>query len=672
MQFQVFLDGYDDSWSPFTKETQKDYTNLDAGNYTFRVRAKNIYNTLSQEDTFPFTILPPWYQTWWANVFYVLALLSLMFLVVRWRSRKLVREKENLEGIIHQRTREIEDKSSQLEIQAEQLKELDRMKSRFFANISHEFRTPLTLIMGPLEQMLNGEPESHKEETVQMALRNSHRLLALINQLLDLSRLESGGMPLQASKLDIIPFLKGLTGSFHSLIQQKKLTLTFQTHQNELILWFDTVKLEKIIVNLIANAIKFTPAGGTITVTARTHRDKPEQYPDGYLQLSVADTGIGILPHQLPFIFDRFYQAGQDSENLHKNKGSGIGLALVKELVTLHGGEIKVASSIGENQNSGTTFTLQIPLGNKHLKTGDIIKDEIPYPDFQSAKLLKEELSFQNNPEETNGISNKKRINEAENKKNLILVVDDNADVRKFIRGPLESQYTVIEAEDGEAGIKTALKVIPDLIISDVMMPLKDGYQLCDALKKDIKTSHIPIILLTAKASEGSIVEGLETGADDYITKPFNTKILLTRIKNLINLRHNLQETIQRDMLLQPTEIAVSSMDREFMTQLMTLLEKHTPDSDFGVDQLAERLYMSRATLNRKIKALTGEPTNQFIQSYRLKRAAQLLKANFGNITEVAFEVGFSSSNYFTRCFKDKYHQPPHLFQASQETPEEL
>ncbi|MCP5050995.1 MAG: response regulator, partial [bacterium] len=547
---------------------------------------------------------------------------------------------------------------------AEKLKEMDQVKSRFFANISHEFRTPLTLIMGPLEQMLSSGPGENHREDLHMALRNSQRLLNLINQLLDLSKLESGRMTLQASKQNVIHFLKGVSGSFESLVIKMKLDLTFHSDLQDIPLYFEAVKLEQVIVNLIANAVKFTPAGGKIAVTAVVHDKKGEGYPSGYLQISVSDTGVGIPSDQLPFIFDRFYQADGYFSHQHKHKGSGIGLALAKELVTLHHGNIEVTSR--EGKGSGTEFTIRLPLGKDHLKPGDIIEDDLPALAYESKAAVAEEFEIQNSAQETK----EKHMETMTNGRDVILVVEDNPDVRKFIRGPLEAKYTVIEASDGEEGIQKARKVIPDLIISDVMMPRKDGYQLCQTLKTDIKTSHIPIVLLTAKASEGSVMEGLETGADDYITKPFNTQILLTRIGNLIGLRRQLQETIRREMMLRPTEIAVSSIDREFMKELKEALEKNIPDMEFGVDQLAEHLYMSRATLNRKIKALTGESTNQFIQSYRLKRAAQLLKANFGNVTEVAFEVGFSSSNYFTRCFKEKFHQLPHTFQASEATVE--
>jgi DNA-binding response OmpR family regulator len=321
-------------------------------------------------------------------------------------------------------------------------------------------------------------------------------------------------------------------------------------------------------------------------------------------------------------------------------------------------------------------FIIRLPLGKTHLKPDEIFENVEPVEDVGSEALVyqREQKEPGEVPtpiddmieKEENRVEKPEADESGEEEKNVILVVDDSADVRTFIKSSLEALYTIVEAADGREGIDKAKAIIPDLIVSDVKMPNVDGFELCQVLKTDIKTSHIPVILLTAKASEESIIEGLETGADDYITKPFNTKILLTRIKNLIDLRCQLQEKIQREMMMQPTEIAVSSIDQEFMKELKKAVEKNMSEEEFGVDGLAKGLYLSRATLNRKLRALTGESTNQFIQSYRLKRAAQLLKTNFGNVTEVAFEVGFSSSAYFSKCFKEKFHHLPHTFQASE------
>jgi signal transduction histidine kinase/ligand-binding sensor domain-containing protein/DNA-binding response OmpR family regulator len=701
VKFKLKLEGYDSDWLDAGNARSTTYTELAPGTYTFKVIACNADGVWNHNGaSLSFYLKPYFYQTAWFYILVVFFILMAVFSFHLFRLRQLKTREKELGTLVEQRTRDLKERNIDLEKarqkiqqanellekQSEKLKEMDQIKSRFFANISHEFRTPLTLIMGPLEQVLTDHNTKDLEKNINLALRNSQRLLSLINQLLDLARLDSGKMQLQASRQNVIPFLKGLVGSFESLVVQKKQRLTFHAEQDDITLFYDPEKLEKVMVNLISNAVKFTPGQGEIAVSAsggqgalfeKTAPRTPaktfdstgrSRYSGGYLEIKVRDTGAGIPESQLPYIFDRFYQAEGVFTHEHKHKGSGIGLALVKELVELHHGDITVRSTEGK----GTEFTLHLPLGSDHLKPEEII-DAGQIPARETRKIpLHEELDplLQIEPDQDREIEDEKedeKKNGSEDTgKDIILVVEDNPDVRAFIRGPLEHDYTVVEAADGREGIEKAREIIPDLIISDVMMPEADGYELCAVLKKDVKTSHIPIVLLTAKASDESIIAGLETGADDYITKPFNTRILLTRIKNLIDLRRQLQEKIQREMSLQPTEIAVSSVDRQFMQELKAAIEKNISDENFGVDELAGVLYMSRATLNRKIKALTGEATNQFIQSYRLKRAAQLLKANFGNVTEVAFEVGFSASAYFTRCFKEKFHRLPHTFQASE------
>jgi signal transduction histidine kinase/DNA-binding response OmpR family regulator len=673
-QYQYLLEGYDGVWTAWNKETKKDYTNIDSGTYTFRVKAKNVYGNLGKEAVFQFKVLPPWYKTWWALLFYVILFILVVFVIVKWRSGKLEREKQRLEQIVKERTKEINEKSRLLEEKSVKLKEIDKMKSRFFANISHEFRTPLTLIMGPLEQMLSKSRDNEQQKSLNLMLRNSQRLLGLINQLLELSKFESGKVKLQACRQNIIPFLKGIAASFDPVTNKSELDLTFHTKEENITLYFDPGKLEEVIFNLLSNAVKFTPAGGKITVTVTKNPTKEVNFPSGWLEISVCDTGPGILGNQLPHIFNRFYQL--DSTYEHHQKGSGIGLSIAKELVELHHGKID-AHNI-EGKNSGTKFIIRLPLGETHLKPEEIVE---PSEELYKPKKLKgipaldmmekEPDVLVDNAEiydsvETDTPSSEEDTPGLKPEKNIILVVEDSADFRDYIRGSLEPLYTVVEAKDGEEGIKKAQKIIPDLIISDIMMPGKDGYELCRELKNDIKTCHIPIILLTAKASEESVIQGLETGADDYITKPFSTKILCARIKNLIDLRRQLQLKRKRQMTLQPTEILISSMDEEFYKDLQDTIEKNLADPEFNVDQLGKKLYMSRATLYRKIIALTDASPLQFIRSYRLKRAAQLLKGHFGNVTEVAVEVGFTNIAYFSQCFKEEFHQLPSIFKASE------
>jgi len=661
VRYSYFLKGCDAGWSDWTDETRKDYTNLDARVYTFYARAKNVYEQLSEEAAFQFKILPPWYQTWWAFLVYAVTALLFIFLVVRWRSWKLVQEKQKLEQIIKERTEKINDQKQQLLEQAEKLKELDKVKSRFFANISHEFRTPLTLIMGPLEQILPACREEKQKKQLKMMLRNSRRLLALINQLLELSKFDSGKVKLQASRQNIIPFLKGMVDSFEITAAENDLELTLQAEEEEIDLYMDPGKLETVMVNLLGNAVKFTPAGGKITVTVKKNPGLGENFPAGWLEIKVCDTGPGIPREQLANIFDRFYQA--EAAHEHYQKGTGIGLAIAKEIVELHHGAINVISTKGQ----GTDFILELPLGDQHLKPDEIIDltgesvtppgtGKIPTLDMVKAEKEEEETEEEMEQETT--------LEKAA--KDIILVVEDSVDMRHYIKSSLEPLYQVLEAIDGRDGIEKASQIIPDLIISDIMMPEIDGYELCRVLKNNRDTSHIPIILLTAKAAEENIIEGLETGADDYITKPFNTKILCARIKNLVELRRHFQETLQREMTLKPVQKSISQMDKEFVKDLQEVINKNISDPELNVEELCKRLYMGRTTLYRKILALTGEPPTEFIRSYRLKRGAELLKRGMGSVLEVAFEVGFSSANYFSKCFKKKFHQLPSSFQASE------
>jgi len=682
--YAYFLEGHDDEWTSFSPGNSKDYTNLDPGRYRFRVRAKNVYDRVSDEDSFIFRVLVPWYFTWWAVTVYIAAIGFMVYFLVRWRSHTLVQEKIRLEHIVEQRTHEInhanvmlKQKNLQLEDQSEKLTEMDKIKSRFFANISHEFRTPLTLIMGPVDQIRANCKDRSLKDRIDLVYRNAKRLLGLINQLLDLSKLESGKMKLNAAPHDLVSFLKRISEPFQAAASQYELNLSFHTNDPSIVLYFDPEKMEKVVSNLLSNAFKFTPRNGSITVSAgiihAADNDTPRQPggTEGYARVSVKDTGIGIPSHQLPHIFERFYQADTTVE--HHYQGSGIGLALVKELVELHHGTISATSQEGEN--SGTEFILLLPLGSLHLREEEISNNSHPEmeaePDFslEIPAPYKKEHNGENG-EKTDPLELLHRQEAGLPPKEIILVVEDNADLRHYMRGALEPDYSVKEAGNGKEGIEIAQTIVPDLIISDIMMPETDGYELCRAVKKDIRTSHIPLILLTAKASEDNIVEGLETGADDYITKPFNTRLLQARIKNLIELRRQFQLKLNREMTFQPNRMKLSAIDTEFLKDLEKVIEKNLSEPDLNVEELSKRLYMSRTTLYRKIEALSGESPTDFIRSLRLKRAAQLLKNNFGSVTEVAFEVGFSSRAYFTKCFKEKFSCLPSEYENSQTGPD--
>jgi DNA-binding response OmpR family regulator/two-component sensor histidine kinase len=547
-----------------------------------------------------------------------------------------------------------------LEEQSEKLKEMDKVKSRFFVNISHDFRTPLTLIMGLLEQILSNTPNRKElEKKAKMMLRNSQRLLRLINQLLELSKFESGKIKMEASGHNLVSFIKGIAASFEALANQNDMALRFQAEEEAIPLYIDTAKMEEVICNLLINALKFTPAGGEITVTVSKGSSEESNFPTGYVEISVCDTGPGIPREQLANIFDRFYQSDNTYE--YQRIGSGIGLEIAKELVELHHGTIAVQSREGDN--SGTEFIIRLPMGNAHLKTDEIVDPGVVADVKPGVPADVKAGTPDTDSSEAAGSEKVNDIEPGAHEKDIILVVEDSADVREYIRGALELLYVVVDAKDGKQGIQKAKEIVPDLIISDIMMPEKDGYELCRVLKNDIKTSHIPIILLTVKASEENIIEGLETGADDYITKPFNMKILFARIKNLIDLRTHLQQTINREMTLQPAKMSVSKVDEEFLNDLQTVINKNISDPEFNVEELCKALYIGRTTLYRKIQALSGATPTEFIRSYRLKRGAELLKNKKScTVLEVALDVGFSDATYFTKCFKKKFHQLPSEF----------
>jgi len=667
-RYRCLLEGYDSEWTGWSKVTKRNYPNLDPGVYRFRVKAENVHGTQSPEVEYSFRILLPWYRTVWAILLFLLMLITVFYLGTQWlRSVKLEKDKKMLEAEVNERTREINQKNRQLQSQAEKLKEMDKVKSRFFANISHEFRTPLTLILGPLEQMYSESMDKKRKRRLYTMLHNSRRLLNLINQLLDLSRLDSGKEKLYAANRDIVSFLKGIIAGFEAITEHNKLNLRFRAGQEDIALFFDSQKMEKVMSNLLINAVKYTPPNGDITVSVFKSQQGQENGTvlHEFVNISVKDSGEGIPPDQIDSIFNRFFRA--ETFKTASGEGTGIGLALVKEYVELHHGNIDVHSLEGK----GTEFVLRFPTGHAHLEpgeitggTGTVVAAAQPYIEL--------EMDFE--LEENGGDTSRAEIpdnygDDETGRKPIILVVEDNTGMRRYICDPLKTDYTVVEAVDGNDGMEKALTRIPDLIVSDIMMPKIDGYRLCEVLKKDLRTSHIPIILLTAKASEESVIQGLKTGADDYITKPFNTPVLLTRIKNLIDLRRHLQSKIQNQMLLQPDEINVSSMDRKFIDDLKEVIEKNLSDSDFKVEALSEKMYMDRTTLFRKIKALTGVTPQLFIRSYRLQRAAQLLQQQAGTVSQVASSVGFDNPGYFAKCFKEKYNMHPSSFMAAESGP---
>jgi signal transduction histidine kinase/DNA-binding response OmpR family regulator len=631
------LEPYDTNWVEAGVQRTTRYTNLDPEEYTFRVIASNSDGVGNEKGaSINLIINKPWWETYLAFLVYLLLGFGFLYSLRRYEMSRQ-RLKYNLQlG----------------NLETEKLKEVDQIKSRFFANISHEFRTPLTLIFGPAKDIKDNVKDENIKKSAGMIQKNAARLYGLVNQLLDLSKLEAGKMKLETREQDIIPLLKGLVLSFTSLAERKKIILKFESKEENIKVFVDKDKIEKIINNILSNAFKFTPEGGEIDVKVLKLKKEVE--------IIVKDTGIGIPEERIEKIFDRFYQV--DGSSTREGEGTGIGLALTKELVELHKGFIGVESREGE----GTTFKIEIPLGKEHLKNEEIVKKENPKEETMA--LEKSDIISGIEIAEENSVINKIMDTDlsGENEgKPLLLIVEDNFDVRNYIISNLEEDYKIHEAADGVEGFTKSVENFPDLIISDVMMPKMDGFELCEKLKTDERTSHIPIILLTAKATSENKIEGYETGADDYIMKPFDAKELLARIKNLINQRKQLRKHFQKEGIFNLENKKIISVDKKFLEKAVKVINENISDTSFGVELFASNLAISRAALHKKLIALIGEPPSELIKRIRLSKAGILLKNKTGNISEIALEVGFNNPAYFSECFKKQFGSTPSQYQRN-------
>ncbi len=517
-------------------------------------------------------------------------------------------------------------------LQNERLKELDNLKTNFFTNISHEFRTPLSLILSPIEDLKKKYPN---ESVLEPMRRNAQRLLSLINQLLDLSKLDSGQMQVNIKKNDLVSFFKVLGSSFTSLAENRGIQFEIIQNRTEAIGYFDADKIEKIVINLLSNAFKFTEKSGKVTFEV--------VYDDDFKNVSVyvRDTGIGISEAKIMHIFDRFFQV--DGTHKRNYEGSGIGLALVKEMVELHKGSIKVESTEGQ----GTTFIAELAIGKNAWE--EELKNSVD--DSRNENIVDVTFLQSNSPAEPSTFNSDD---------NILLIVEDNADLRQYIRSVFEQEYQIIEAIDGQDGIEKALEIIPDIIISDLMMPRLDGLGLCNLLKTNEKTNHIPVVMLTAKANLESRIEGFELGADDYLTKPFNKEELQVRVRNLVNQREVLRQKYDKQVVdLKPTEVFLPSIDEKFINKAKEVIEKHISESEFNVEQFAEEMNLSSVVLRRKIKAVTNQSATQLVRKYRLQKAANLLQNSADTVSNIAYQVGFESLSYFTKVFQEEFGKSP-------------
>lgn len=562
---------------------------------------------------------------------------------IKLAAQKLEIEKQNAE-IVKQR--------DELIAVSKKLEDATKAKLRFFTNISHEFRTPLTLIIGPLEDLIQaGQLPTALHKQINLMHRNALRMLRMINQLMDFRKLENEKMKLQAGYYDIVSFLKEIFELFAEHAAKKKIDFQFHSTEEKIMLWFDWDKMDKVIFNLLSNAFKFTDNDGQISIIVKKERPVVKILADEEVLIEIKDTGRGIAKEHLSHIFDRFYQAEQSQDF----GGTGLGLALSKGFIKLHHGKIKAESEPGK----GTSFFIRLQMGKLHLKQEEMIGSESSQPsNMHHEKNISDEIHF--NPEFSE-ITEKETVISVSDEKPVVLIVEDQKDVREYIKDSLGSGYTIIEAENGKQGLQQVEEEEPDIIISDIMMPEMDGLEMTRKLKNQLKTSHIPIILLTAKASQEQKLEGLEEGADSYIPKPFNKRHLQIRVKKLIELRKKLQDTYKSPMAVNEEEGQISRLDRKFLNKISKIVEEQK-DRELSVEELSEMIGLSRVHLYRKIKKLTGMSVSEFANSVKLRLSLELIKNSGKSISEIAYEVGFSSPSYFTKCFKEQFGISPSEF----------
>lgn len=627
IQYQYQLEGLENTWSKITPKNTIDYRGLPYGHYTFKARAQGRSQIWNEPFSYAFTIRPPWWHSNLAYFGYCCLFAGLMYSIFATITRQL----------------RLQNKLKLEQLEANRLKELDSFKTKLYTNLTHEFRTPLTVIMGMADQ-IHAEPKRFLKDGLLLIRRNGQNLLQLINQLLDLSKLENNAFQLQYQQADIIPYLQYLTESFHSTANGRNLSLRFFSSVEHLVMDYDVEQIKQIMTNLISNALKFTVSGGNVMV--RVQQSAQE------LKIEVEDNGIGIAEKDIPHLFDRFFQV--DGSITRKREGTGIGLSHTKELVKLMKGQIEVQSKLGK----GSSFIVILPINN----TAQLIEEVKAVSEIEIAQngngrvaTPLEVISFEEN-KPSNG------------QHPQLLIIEDNPDVVIYLKSCLSDFYQLDIAYNGKIGIDKALENIPDLIISDVMMPEKDGFEVCDTLKNEARTSHIPFILLTAKADVTSKIAGLKRGADAYLSKPFNKEELLVRLEALLKKRQQLQQyfsqkestTVNEDIPTLDVETQVSvAIENEFLQKVNAILEKHYGNNTFGLPQLCQRIGMSRSQLFRKLKALVDTSPSAYIRSFRLQKAKALLEQRELNVSEVAWETGFVNLAHFSKVFQEEFGVAP-------------
>ena len=614
------LQGFNDQWFEADNTRRVTYTNLDPGSYVFKVKTKE--GGAVTERRLEIRVLPPFWRTPWAYLLYFL-LIAGALMIARW----ILIERERMNFKLEQERR-----------YAQQMHELDLMKIKFFTNVSHEFRTPLTLMLTPLENLLRGIRSDHTvHRQLSLIHRNAQRLLNLATQMLDFKKLEVEETRFMPERGDIVQFIRQITQTFSDLSEHKHIRYRFESDLESRYADFDQDKLSKVMYNLLSNAFKFTPENGQVTVRLRT----VEQEGREALEISVEDSGIGIPPDAQQKVFDRFYQHPMPGHIM--NQGSGIGLSIAGEFVKMHDGIIALESEVGK----GSTFTITLPLRESLAR-------ESPAHVMEAAQVGTVSIEIDLTEEKTG------------KEKPLILLVEDNDEFREYLKEVFQKKYRVLQAANGRTGLDMTLEHIPDLIVSDVMMPEMDGIELCRTIKTDRRVSHIPVVLLTARAEDEQQLQGYQTGADAYVTKPFRLDILLVRISNLIMQREQLQKQFQQHVQIRPNEVAVRSMDEQFVNSAVKVVEDNLANAEYTVEQLSEAMSMSRVYLYKKILSLTGKTPVEFIRIIRIRRAAGLLEKSQLTVSEIAYQVGFNNPKYFAKLFKEEYQMLPTEYRKKQ------
>ncbi|WP_338873788.1 two-component regulator propeller domain-containing protein [Spirosoma sp. SC4-14] len=626
-QYAYQLIGVDKNWVQNGSRHVANYTNLSPGYYTFRVKASNSDGIWNEKGTaIQLIIYPPWWATWWAYCIYTILAAGAIWAYMRFYTNR-IRQQQELE--LNRR-------------EAEQLKTVDELKTRFFSNITHEFRTPLSLIISPIEKLLNDSRfDWSTRQTLALIQRNADHLLRLINQLLDLSKLEANQMTVVQMRGNIAEFVGHLLASFRPSAEQKNVLLLYSAVGPETELLFDADKWEKILANLLSNALKFTKSGGHVTVTLKPDSTQTTE-EISHIEIQIEDSGIGISPEYLPHIFDRFYQI--DTSRTRAYEGTGIGLALVKELIDLIGGTIYAESQPGV----GTTFRLKLPVWPV---TANGQAPRLPLPEKEPIRL---EPSSSFSPDVAGQEFSRGLLP-------IVLIVEDNRELGEFLARELMASYRVLLATDGQEGWQMAQTELPDIVISDVMMPQMDGYELTHRIKNHAATDHIAVVILTAKAAHSSRIEGLQEGADDYLAKPFHLDELHLRLRNLISHQQKLRDQYRQQFAQPDMPSPLNVVEDAFLQGVYQLLETNLQDPSLSVDWLADQVAMSRKTLYRKIHSLTQLSPHDLIRQYRLRKAADLLRAGH-NASQTAYQTGFKSPSYFTIVFKEFYGKTPTEF----------